>query len=94
MLNNQAGIRLKVKRAAVRKENLGAAVRTGFDDIAFMDRFADAFRAELAAFTEVVAGRRPSPCPVADALEATWVAEACTVSLREHRPVRVDEVRF
>jgi myo-inositol 2-dehydrogenase/D-chiro-inositol 1-dehydrogenase len=60
----------------------------------FMDRFAAAFRAELAAFTEVVAGRRPSPCPVADALEATWVAEACTVSLREHRPVRLDEVRF
>jgi myo-inositol 2-dehydrogenase / D-chiro-inositol 1-dehydrogenase len=59
-----------------------------------MDRFAGAFRAELAAFTEVVAGRRPSPCPVADALEATWVAEACTVSLREHHPVRVDEVRF
>jgi myo-inositol 2-dehydrogenase/D-chiro-inositol 1-dehydrogenase len=60
----------------------------------FMDRFAGAFRAELAAFTEVVAGRRPSPCPIADALEATWVAEACTVSLREHRPVRLDEVRF
>jgi myo-inositol 2-dehydrogenase/D-chiro-inositol 1-dehydrogenase len=59
-----------------------------------MDRFADAFRAELAAFTEVVAGHRPSPCPVADAVEASWIAEACTRSLREHRPVRLDEVRL
>ncbi|WP_073948823.1 Gfo/Idh/MocA family protein [Streptomyces kebangsaanensis] len=60
----------------------------------FMDRFTDAYRAELTAFTEVVAGRLPSPCTVADALEAGWIAEACTLSLREHRPVRVEEVRI
>ncbi|MFI9611598.1 Gfo/Idh/MocA family oxidoreductase [Streptomyces sp. NPDC052023] len=59
----------------------------------FMDRFAAAYRAELTAFTEVVAGTRSSPCTVADALEAGWIAEACTLSLREHRPVRVEEVR-
>jgi myo-inositol 2-dehydrogenase/D-chiro-inositol 1-dehydrogenase len=59
----------------------------------FIDRFGDAFRAELAAFTEVVAGTRPSPCSVADAVETSWVAEAATVSWREHRVVRVDEVR-
>ena len=59
----------------------------------FMDRFADAFRAELSAFTEVVAGARSSPCTVADGLEASWVAEACTRSWREHRPVRLDELR-
>jgi myo-inositol 2-dehydrogenase / D-chiro-inositol 1-dehydrogenase len=59
----------------------------------FMDRFADAFRAELAAFTEVVAGARPSPCTIDDALETGWVAEAATLSLAEHRPVRLDEVR-
>lgn len=59
----------------------------------FMDRFAAAYRAELTAFTEVVAGTRPSPCTVADAIEASWIAEACTLSLREHRPVRLDEVR-
>jgi myo-inositol 2-dehydrogenase / D-chiro-inositol 1-dehydrogenase len=59
----------------------------------FMDRFADAFRASLAAFTEVAAGARPSPCTIEDALETGWVAEAATLSLAEHRPVRVDEVR-
>jgi myo-inositol 2-dehydrogenase/D-chiro-inositol 1-dehydrogenase len=58
----------------------------------FMDRFAAAYRAELTAFTEVVAGRRRSPCTVADALEAGWIAEACTLSLREYRTVTIDEV--
>jgi len=59
----------------------------------FMDRFADAYRAELTAFTEVVAGRSISPCTVADAIEATWIAEACTLSLADHRPVRLEELR-
>ncbi|OIJ67770.1 Gfo/Idh/MocA family protein [Streptomyces mangrovisoli] len=59
----------------------------------FMDRFADAYRAELTAFTEVVAGTRPSPCTIEDALEAGWIAEAATLSLAEHRPVTVAEVR-
>jgi myo-inositol 2-dehydrogenase/D-chiro-inositol 1-dehydrogenase len=59
----------------------------------FMDRFAAAYRLELAAFTEVVAGTRESPCTVADAVEAGWIAEACTLSLHEHRPVRLTEVR-
>ena len=59
----------------------------------FMDRFTEAYRAELTAFTEVVAGTRPSPCTVADALEAGWIADACTLSLQEHRPVTVAEVR-
>jgi myo-inositol 2-dehydrogenase / D-chiro-inositol 1-dehydrogenase len=40
-----------------------------------------------------VAGNRPSPCTVADALEAGWVAEACTLSRQQHRPVRMQEVR-
>jgi myo-inositol 2-dehydrogenase/D-chiro-inositol 1-dehydrogenase len=58
-----------------------------------MDRLAAAFRAELAAFTEVVAGSRPSPCTAQDALEVAFIAEAATLSLQEHRPVRVAEVR-
>lgn len=59
----------------------------------FMDRFTAAYRAELTAFTEVVAGTRTSPCTIEDALEAGWIAEACTLSLREHRPVTIAEVR-
>jgi myo-inositol 2-dehydrogenase / D-chiro-inositol 1-dehydrogenase len=59
----------------------------------FMDRLADAFRAELSAFTEVVAGQRPSPCTVEDALAVTWIAEAATLSLQQHRPVQTAEVQ-
>ncbi len=59
----------------------------------FMDRFQPAFRAQFEAFLEVVAGDRPSPCTVADGLEADWIAEACARSAREHRPVRIEEVR-
>lgn len=60
----------------------------------FMDRLAAAFQAELQTFTEVVSGERPSPCTVDDALAVTWMAEAATLSVREHRPVRIDEVRL
>jgi myo-inositol 2-dehydrogenase / D-chiro-inositol 1-dehydrogenase len=59
----------------------------------FMDRFADAFRAELTAFTEVVAGTRPSPCTLHDGVEASLIAATATRSWREHRPVRVDDLR-
>jgi myo-inositol 2-dehydrogenase/D-chiro-inositol 1-dehydrogenase len=59
----------------------------------FMERFRGAYVAELTAFTDVVAGRAPSPCTVRDALEAGYVAQACEVSRREHRPVAVAEVR-
>ena len=51
-----------------------------------MERFRPAYRTELEAFLDVVAGRAPSPCVAADALEAFYIAEACEVSRRERRP--------
>jgi myo-inositol 2-dehydrogenase/D-chiro-inositol 1-dehydrogenase len=80
-------------RLPLRSVEPGATFPAGRPHDFFIDRFGAAFRAELAAFTEVVAGRRTSPCTIADALETGWIAEACTLSLAEHRPVRVDEVR-
>jgi myo-inositol 2-dehydrogenase / D-chiro-inositol 1-dehydrogenase len=59
----------------------------------FMDRLAEAFRLELAAFTEVAAGRVASPCTVDDAMGTAWAAEAATLSARERRPVTLEEVR-
>lgn len=60
----------------------------------FMERFRAAYVAELAAFVEVVAGARTeSPCTVADALEALYVAEACDLSRRTGAPVAVADVR-
>ncbi|MEU4035176.1 Gfo/Idh/MocA family protein [Streptomyces collinus] len=80
-------------RLPLRSVEPGVRFPAGTPHDFFMDRFAAAYRAELAAFTEVVAGTRPSPCTVEDALEAGWIAEACTLSLREHRPVTLAEVR-
>jgi myo-inositol 2-dehydrogenase/D-chiro-inositol 1-dehydrogenase len=71
----------------------GVEFPAGKPYVFFMDRLAAAFRAELTAFVEVAAGSRPSPCTIDDALETGWVAEAATLSLAEHRPVRVDEAR-
>jgi myo-inositol 2-dehydrogenase / D-chiro-inositol 1-dehydrogenase len=77
----------------LRSAQPGVAFPGGTPYVFFMDRFADAFRASLGAFTEVVAGARSSPCTIEDALETGWVAEAATLSLAEHRPVRIEEVR-
>jgi myo-inositol 2-dehydrogenase / D-chiro-inositol 1-dehydrogenase len=77
----------------LRSAEPGATFPAGPPHNFFMDRFALAYRAELIAFTEVVAGTRTSPCTVADAIEAGWIAEAATLSVAEHRPVRLDEVR-
>lgn len=59
----------------------------------FMQRFADAYVAELTAFTDLVAGTCDVTCGVADALEAFLIAEACEISRREGRAVSMDEVR-
>ncbi|AXG81703.1 Gfo/Idh/MocA family protein [Streptomyces paludis] len=80
-------------RLPLRSVEPGTRFPAGTPHDFFMDRFAAAYRAELAAFTEVVAGGRPSPCTVSDALEAGWIAEACALSLSEHRPVLLEEVR-
>ncbi|NDZ94183.1 Gfo/Idh/MocA family oxidoreductase [Streptomyces sp. SID6673] len=60
----------------------------------FMDRFAAAYRAELTAFCDTVAGdTSPALCTARDALEVAVIAEAATRSATAHRPVRTDEVR-
>ncbi|WP_158887724.1 Gfo/Idh/MocA family protein [Amycolatopsis anabasis] len=59
----------------------------------FMERFRPAYVRELEVFVSVARGEAESPCGVADALAAFYVAEACELSRRERRPVRLDEVR-
>jgi myo-inositol 2-dehydrogenase/D-chiro-inositol 1-dehydrogenase len=58
----------------------------------FMERFAAAYRAELAAFVDCVLDNKPNPCTLQDARAALAVAVAADRSRAEHRPVRVDEV--
>jgi myo-inositol 2-dehydrogenase/D-chiro-inositol 1-dehydrogenase len=80
-------------RLPLRSVEPGVTFPAGVPYDFFMDRLGPAFRAELVAFTEVVAGIRPSPCTIADAVEVGLIAEACTLSRREHRPVTIEEVR-
>jgi myo-inositol 2-dehydrogenase / D-chiro-inositol 1-dehydrogenase len=77
---------------AVTSAEEGATFPAGPRHWSFMERFLPAYRAELTAFTEVIAGVRPSPCTVADALSAFRIAEACEISRHEGRPVALDEV--
>jgi myo-inositol 2-dehydrogenase/D-chiro-inositol 1-dehydrogenase len=58
----------------------------------FLERFAPAYEAELAAFVEVARGERDNPCDGLEALRALRVAEACELSLRERRVVPVGEI--
>jgi myo-inositol 2-dehydrogenase/D-chiro-inositol 1-dehydrogenase len=58
----------------------------------FLVRFEAAYAAELAAFVEVAAGRRPSPCGARDGVEALRVAEAATTALKERRIVKLAEI--
>ena len=58
----------------------------------FMQRFHQAYIDEMVAFTDLVAGRIETPCSADDALQAFRVAEACDLSRRQSRPVRMTEV--
>ncbi|MBJ8344761.1 Gfo/Idh/MocA family oxidoreductase [Antrihabitans sp. YC2-6] len=80
-------------RLPMRSTEAGVEFPAGVPRQFFMDRFLPAYRAELSAFLDVVAGVRPSPCTLSDAIEAGWIAEAATLSAREHRAVRMEEVR-
>ncbi|EPH42634.1 Gfo/Idh/MocA family oxidoreductase [Streptomyces aurantiacus] len=58
----------------------------------FLERFAPAYEAELAAFVDVVRGERDNPCDGREALHALRIAEACERSRAERRPVRMAEI--
>jgi myo-inositol 2-dehydrogenase / D-chiro-inositol 1-dehydrogenase len=58
----------------------------------FLDRFADAYRAELAAFVDTVRHGGESPCSLQEARAALLVAATADRSRHEHRPVSIEEV--
>ncbi len=59
----------------------------------FLERFAPAYEAELTAFIDVARGTRDNPCDGREALHALRIAEACELSRRERRVVRLTEIR-
>ncbi len=58
----------------------------------YLERFLPASAAELTAFADVARGAVPSPCSVADALQAFRTAEACARSMTTGLPVDLVDV--
>jgi len=58
----------------------------------FMERFHQAYVDEMVAFTDLVAGRIPTPCSADESLRAFLIAEACDLSRRVGRPVQMAEI--
>jgi len=58
----------------------------------FIVRFTPAYRAEIHGFLDAVKAGAESPCSVLDARLALAVGLAAGRSVREHRPVRIEEI--
>jgi myo-inositol 2-dehydrogenase/D-chiro-inositol 1-dehydrogenase len=63
------------------------AVKTDRPLYFFLERYADAYRAELAAFVGAVENRKPMPVGAEDGRRAIVLAEAAVKSLKTGRPV-------
>lgn len=59
----------------------------------FIDRFEAAYAAELIEFVRVARGEVASRCTARDGVAALRIAEAASRSLKEHRPVRLEEIQ-
>lgn len=55
----------------------------------FLERYAEAYRIELAAFIDAVAGGKTVPVGGADGRQALVLADCAVRSLAEGRPVKV-----
>ena len=77
---------------AVRSAEEGVDFPRGPQKWSFMERFLPAYRVELTAFCDVVAGRIESPCTVRDALAAFRIAEACELSRVSRQPVALSDI--
>lgn len=55
----------------------------------FLERYADAYKAELAAFVDAVINKKPMPVGAEDGRQAIVLAEAAVKSLKTGRPVKL-----
>ncbi len=58
----------------------------------FMERYTDSYFNELNAFIRAILTNKPVPVDAHDALMATAIALGAKLSMRENRPVRLDEI--
>jgi len=59
----------------------------------FLERYAEAYLIELQAFVEALSKDQPPQVTGADGLQPVIMGLAATRSLREHRPVKLSEIR-
>jgi myo-inositol 2-dehydrogenase/D-chiro-inositol 1-dehydrogenase len=79
-------------RTPLRSVQPGAAASPAHAYHDFVDRFEDAYRAELEAFVATILHGGPSACTLADARAALAIALAAGRSRAERRPVSIEEV--
>jgi myo-inositol 2-dehydrogenase/D-chiro-inositol 1-dehydrogenase len=79
-------------RSPIRSVEPDAKPRRGSAYRDFWDRFAPAYRNELAAFVETVRTGAASPCSLEEARAALTVALAAARSRAERRPIAIEEV--
>ncbi|WP_427133649.1 Gfo/Idh/MocA family oxidoreductase [Pseudarthrobacter sp. S9] len=77
------------EKAALTSAEAGITFPSGEPHKTFAERFDQAYRSEMAAFVELILGRRENPCTPEDAVAASRVADAAQESLETGRPVRV-----
>ncbi|WP_380171976.1 Gfo/Idh/MocA family oxidoreductase [Kineococcus sp. DHX-1] len=77
------------ERTAVRSAEPGVGFPAGVPHTTFAERFAEAYRAEIAAFAGLVRGEPDELCRPEDAVAASKVADAAQESLLTGAPVRV-----
>lgn len=58
----------------------------------FLDRYKESYEKEMKTFLAVCRDEEPNPVGMHDGREALRLARAADLSLREHRPVKLDEI--
>lgn len=58
----------------------------------FIDRYAESYRIEMQTFVECLQKKIPMPITGEDGFQAMLIALAANISLKENRPVRLDEI--
>lgn len=79
-------------KSALHSVEQGVTFPSGTAHQTFIERFDAAYRAELIAFIEYALGERENPCPPADAVAASRVADAAQESLVSGIPVAINPV--
>jgi myo-inositol 2-dehydrogenase/D-chiro-inositol 1-dehydrogenase len=77
-------------RPTIKESFLETGVYTDLPPKTFVERYRDAFIAELDAFVDCVRNKRPVSVSAEDALAAVKAAKAARRSMDENRPVKLD----